>query len=119
MTHVEETFKKGLKREFNIKVAQKDVEQNFLARLEELGKTARLSGFRPGKIPLPVLKQRFGPGARSEVLDQTVSQATRKALQERNLRPATEPQIELVSFGENEDLEFKLAIEILPDVTPA
>lgn len=118
MTHVEETVKKGLKREFKIKVANKDVQKNLDARLEQLGKTVKLPGFRPGKVPMNVLMQRFGSEARGEVLDQTVSQASRKALQERNLRPATEPQIELISFGENEDLEFKLAIEILPDVTP-
>jgi trigger factor len=118
MTHVEETVKKGLKREFKIKVPQKDVQKNFDIRLTQLGQSVKLPGFRLGKVPMAVLKQRFGANARGEVLDQTVSQASRKALQERNLRPATEPQIELISFGENEDLEFKLAIEILPEIAP-
>ena len=116
MPQVQELSKKGLKREFQIKVAQKDVEQKWLGRLEEIGKEARLPGFRPGKVPLPVLKQKFGPGARSEILDQAVAEAAQKALSERNLRPAAEPQIELLTFSEGQDLEFKLAIEILPDI---
>jgi trigger factor len=119
MTQVQETVKKGLKREFIITVAQQEVEKNIAAKLEEFGKSAKLPGFRPGKVPLPVLKQRFGAGARGEVIDQTVSQATQKALNERNLRPAAQPQIELISFGENKDLEFKLAVEILPEIAPA
>ncbi|MGE3623150.1 MAG: trigger factor [Bdellovibrionales bacterium] len=118
MTQVEETLAKGLKREFKIKIAQQDVEKQLNSRLEEWGKTARLPGFRPGKIPLPVLKKRFGADARSELLDQTVSQASQKALTDRNLRPASEPQIELISFGEDKDLEFKLAVEVLPEITP-
>src|ERR1700728_273546 len=98
MTQIEETVTKGLKREFKIKVPHKDVQKNFDIRLTQLGQSVKLPGFRPGKVPMAVLKQRFGADARGEVLDQTVSQASRKALQERNLRPATEPQIELISF---------------------
>jgi len=119
MVQVEETVKKGLRREFNIKVARQDVEKNLISRLEELGKSVKLPGFRPGKVPMAVLRQRFGSGARGEVLDQTVSQVSQKALQERNLRPAMQPQIELISFGEDKDLEFKLAVEILPEIVPA
>ncbi len=119
MTQVQETVKKGLKREFNIKIAQQDIEKFIAAKLQEFGQSAKLPGFRPGKIPLPVLQQRFGASARSEVIDQTVSKATQTALSERNLRPAAEPQVELISFGEGKDLEFKLAVEILPEITPA
>jgi len=115
---VEETVTKGLTREFNVKVAQKDMQKKLMARLEEIGKSVKLPGFRPGKVPLPVLQKRFAAGARSEVVDETISEAAQKALTERNLRPATEPRIELISIGEDKDLEFKLAVEILPEITP-
>ena len=116
--HVEETVKKGLQREFKIKVPQQDVQKRLTSRLEYIGRTVKLPGFRPGKVPMPVLEKRFAKEARSEVVDQTVSEAAQKALKDRNLRPATEPQIELISFGEDQDLEFKLAIEVLPEITP-
>ncbi|MFY9288549.1 MAG: trigger factor [Alphaproteobacteria bacterium] len=118
MTQVQEVSKKGLMREFTVKVPQTDVEKNLLTRLEEIGKTAKLAGFRPGKIPMKVLKQYYGSSARAEVLDQTVSDVTEKTLSERNLRPAIQPKIELVSFAEDKDLEFKLAVEVLPEVKP-
>ena len=119
MPQVQETVTKGLKREFVITVPQQDVENNLTTRLEELGKKVKLPGFRPGKVPMPVLKQRFGAETRGEVLDRTISEASQKTLQDRNLRPAMEPKIELVSFAEGQDLEFKLAVEILPEITPA
>jgi len=118
MTQIQETVNEGLKREFNIKVAQSDVKKKLIARLEEIGQSVKLPGFRPGKIPLPVLEKRFAAGARSEVIDQTVSEASQKAMKDNNLRPATQPQIELISFAEGQDLEFKLALEIIPEITP-
>ena len=116
---VEETGTKGLQREFNVKVPSKDVEKKYVARLEQIGRTVRLPGFRPGKIPLQVLQQRFGPGTRTEVLDRVISETAQKALNDRKLRPAAEPKIELVSFAEGQDLEFKLAIEVMPEFAPA
>ena len=116
MTQIKETVKEGLKREFNITVPQDDVKQKLQARLKEIGQSVRLPGFRPGKVPMPVLEQRFAAGARSEVIDQTVSETAQQALKEHNLRPAAQPQIELISFGEGKDLEFKLALEIIPEI---
>jgi trigger factor len=118
MTHVEETVNKGLKREFKIKVTKQDVNKKLAARLEEIGRTVKLQGFRPGKVPMAVLEQRFAAGARGEVVDETVSEAAQKTLNDRNLRPAMEPQIELISFGADKDLEFKLAVEVLPEIVP-
>jgi trigger factor len=99
MAQVQETVKKGLQREFAITVPLDVVEKNFQARLTEMGKSAKLPGFRPGKIPMDVLRKRFGPSARAEVIDQTVSETTEKTLSERKLRPAMQPKIELVSFA--------------------
>ena len=119
MAQVQETVTEGLKRELVIKVPQDIVNANWTKRLEEIGKKAKLPGFRPGKIPMPILKQNYGAGARSEALDETVSEVMSQTLSERKLRPALQPRIELVSFGEDKDLEFKVTWEILPDVKPA
>jgi trigger factor len=117
---VEETGnKKGLTREFAIKVPQDIVEKNLTAKLAEIGKSAKLPGFRPGKVPMDVLRQRYGQSARAEVLDQTISETVEKTLSERKLRPAMQPKVEPVTLAENADLEFKLAVEVLPEITPA
>jgi len=117
MAQVKEISKDGLKRAYTVVVAQDVIQKNLTARLKEIGKTAQMPGFRAGKIPMPVLVQRYGSSARAEVLDQTVSDVTDEAIKEHNLRPAMQPKIELVSFAEDKDLEFKLELEILPDVT--
>jgi trigger factor len=115
---VKEISSKGLRRAFTVTVPQHEIEKNMLTKLQEVGKKAKIPGFRPGKVPMDVLRKRYGPSTRAEVLDQTVSDATEKALMEHNLRPAVQPKIELVTFAEGGDLEFKLDVEILPDITP-
>jgi trigger factor len=118
MAQVKEVSKKGLQREFSITVPKDVVENNLIAQLEEIRKTAKHPGFRPGKVPMELLRQLHGKNARGEILDRTVSEAVEKTLKERNLRAAMQPKIELVSIAEDKDLEFTLAVEILPDVTP-
>src|ERR1700722_758451 len=115
---VKETSKKGLQREFNIVVPKDVVEKDLNASLEEIRKSAKHPGFRPGKVPMELVKQLHGQSARADILDKAISDATEKALKERNLRPAMQPKIELVSMAEDKDLEFTLAVEILPDATP-
>ena len=118
MTQVQEVSKKGLMREFNVKVPLTVVEQSLTAKLEEIAKTMKMPGFRPGKVPMTVVKQRHGESARAEIIDETISNETEKALTERNLRPAMQPKIELVTFAADKDLEFKLEVEVLPEVIP-
>ncbi len=118
MTQVQEVSSKGLMREFTVKVPQDIIDKNWTAKLEEIAKTMKMPGFRPGKVPMTVVKQRYGGSARAEIIDQTISDETEKALNERNLRPAMQPKIELVTFAEDKDLEFKLAVEVLPEVVP-
>jgi trigger factor len=90
-----------------------------MERLTTLGKTLRLPGFRPGKVPMPIVKQRFGTAVSAEVLEESVSEATRKVLSERGLRPAQQPKVDLVTENPTalaSDLEFKMELELLPDI---
>jgi trigger factor len=119
MAQVKEIGKEGLKREFAVTVPLADVESRLTAQLEEIRKTAKHAGFRPGKMPLELVRQLYGENARAEALDRAISEATEKTLTERKLRPAMQPKIELVSIAKDKDVEFKLAVEILPDVVPA
>lgn len=115
---VTETEADGLKRAYKIQISAKDIDEKMTGRLQELGKQVKLPGFRPGKVPLNVLKQRFGRSVMGEVLERAVSDSSAQAMSERGLRPATQPKIEITSFDEGKDLEYTMAVEILPDIEP-
>jgi trigger factor len=116
---VTETLSDGLKRNYTVVLPAADLESRRMERLTTLGKTLRLPGFRPGKVPMPIVKQRFGTAVSAEVLEESVSEATRKVLSERGLRPAQQPKVDLVTENPTalaSDLEFKMELELLPDI---
>ena len=115
---VTELSSAGLKREFEVVVPAAKIAEGVSARLTEIAREAALPGFRPGKVPMAVLRKRFGQAVMGEVLEQTVSNASAQALQDRGLRPAMQPQVQVTSFEEGADLVYKLACEILPEVVP-
>ncbi|MGA2088278.1 MAG: trigger factor [Stellaceae bacterium] len=115
---VTETSAAGLKHEFTVVVAASDIERQIQDRLAEIGRSVRLPGFRPGKAPISVLKKRYGPSVLGEVVERAVNDSSSAAIRERNLRPALQPKIEIVSYNEGKDLEYKLAVEVLPEIAP-
>jgi trigger factor len=108
----------GLKREFNVVVAASAIQERVEARLVEVGQQVRLPGFRPGKVPMDLLRKRFGQSVRGEVLERTVDESTQQALTEKALKPALQPRVEMVRFEDGEDLEFAVKLEVLPEITP-
>jgi trigger factor len=117
---VTETLSDGLKRNYTVVLPIADLESRRTERLTSLGKTLRLPGFRPGKVPMPIVRQRYGTAVSAEVLEESVSEATRKVLSERGLRPAQQPKVDLVTENPTAmvgDLEFKVELELLPDIT--
>jgi trigger factor len=115
---VTELSNAGLKREFKVVVPAASIAAGVAERLSEIAREAALPGFRPGKVPMPVLQKRFGQAVLGEVLEKTVSASSSQAMQDRGLRPAMQPRVEVTAFAEGADLEYKLAIEVLPDVSP-
>ena len=116
---VTETLSDGLKRNYTVVLPVADLESRRTERLTTLGKTLRLPGFRPGKVPMPIVKQRFGTAVSAEVLEESVNEATQKVLNERGLRPAQQPKVDLVTENPTAlagDLEFTVALELLPDI---
>ena len=114
---VTQTQSEGLKRGFTVTVPAGDLEARRAARLAELGRTINLPGFRPGKVPASLVKQRYGAALNGEIMEQVVNDSTNKVLEENKLRPATQPKVELVSGGEGEgDLVFKIELETLPEI---
>jgi len=106
----------GLKRAFQVVVPASSLAERREKRLKELGADLRLPGFRPGKVPAAVVKQRYGTAIAGEILEQSVEEATRQVLTDRGLRPAMQPKIELVNYAEGADLEYKIDLELLPEI---
>ena len=115
---VTETVSEGLKREFRIVVPAEEIQSQVTSKLQDIGQQIRLPGFRPGKAPLKVLKQRYGKGVMGEVLESAVNTSSQKVMEDRGLKPATTPNVEIEKFDEGADLEFKVALEVLPEIAP-
>ena len=92
---VTETSADGLKREYTITVPASDLEREITRRLGEIGQQVRLPGFRPGKVPMQILRTRFGPSVRGEVLQSTLQASSAEAISERQLRPALPPKVDI------------------------
>lgn len=115
---VTETSAEGLKRQYRVVVPAQNCESQLALRLQELGRAVRVPGFRPGKVPMSLLKRRYGKAAMGEIVERVVSDSSSQVIAERGLRPAGQPKIEIVSLPEGADLEFNVALELMPDITP-
>jgi trigger factor len=114
---VTETNADGLKREFKVVVPADKLEQRTQDRLAEIAREVKLPGFRPGKVPMKIVRQKYGASIVGEVLEQAVNDGTGAAIAEKGLKPAMQPKVEITSYAEGKDLEFTVALEILPEIT--
>jgi trigger factor len=115
---VTELANSGLRREYKIVIAAKDIDEKVSSRLDEIGANLALPGFRRGKVPPALLKKRYGPAVMGEVLERALNDSSAQAMAERNLRPAIQPKIEVTAFDQGKDLEYTLAIELMPEIAP-
>ncbi|PKU25853.1 trigger factor [Telmatospirillum siberiense] len=113
---VTQTNADGLKHEFKVVIPAGHLEEKVSTRLAEVGRTVRIPGFRPGKVPMGILRKKYGSSVMGEVLESAVNDGTQHALDEHKLRPAVQPKVEITSFKEGDDLEFTIAVETLPEV---
>ena len=113
---VTELSAEGLKREYKVVVEAAEIAGQVAHRLEELKDRIRMPGFRPGKVPIALLRKQYGRSVMGEVLEQAVNRGSQKAIADHELRPALRPKIEVTSFDEGADLEFTMALEVLPEV---
>ncbi len=113
---VTEKSAEGLKRAFAVVLPAAALAAKRDARLAEIGRDLRLPGFRPGKVPAAIVKQRFGTSIMGEVLEKSLDEAARALVTERGLKPALQPKVEIVNWSDGADLEFNLDIELLPEI---
>tara|TARA_R110002110_G_scaffold14698_1_gene67622 strand:+ start:38875 stop:40197 length:1323 start_codon:yes stop_codon:yes gene_type:complete len=109
----------GLERRLTVGVPAERVDIEVDSRLQKASRNVRLPGFRPGKVPMKVMRQRFGAGIRQEVLGEVVSQSFQEAVVQEKLRPAGQPSIEPRNLEAGKDLEYVATFEVFPDVEVA
>jgi trigger factor len=114
---VTETLSDGLKRGFTVTVPEPELAEKREKRLAELGRTMQMPGFRPGKVPLSMVKKRYGAAVAAEIAEAAVNDAADRLMAERSLRPAMQPRLEVTKPGQGSDLEFTLELEVLPEIT--
>ena len=106
----------GLERRLTITVEAQAVDSAVKSRLQQLAKTQRINGFRPGKVPVSVIKKRFGDAVRQEVAGEVMQQNFYQAIMQEKINPAGMPQFELTKDVDGEDLEFAATFEVYPEV---
>ena len=106
--------KKGLKTNLKVFVDKKTINEKIDVRLYELKKTVNIKGFRPGKVPVDVLKRQFGKAIYGEVLEKILKETSTKALEEKKIKIAGQPKLDLKSYGEGKDLNYTLEVDELP-----
>ena len=108
--------KKGLKTNLKVFVDKETIDNRISARLIELSKTVNIKGFRPGKVPVDVLKRQFGKAVYGEVLEKVLKETSTKALEEKKIKVAGQPKLDLKSYGEGKDLNYTLEVDELPSI---
>ena len=106
----------GLERKLTIAIPGDRVDTAVNARLQEAAQTIRLNGFRQGKVPLKVVKNKFGKGVRQEVVGELMNQTYFEAIAQESLKPAGQPRIEPTSIDEGKDVEFVAVFEVYPEI---
>ena len=108
--------KKGLRTILSVSVDKETIQKKMDERLNELQKEVSLKGFRTGKVPTSVIKNQFGKSIYGEVIDKILRETSTKAIEEKKIKVAGQPKIDLKTFGEGKDLNYELQIDSLPDI---
>ena len=113
---VTELKAKGLNKSYKVVMPKEEFAKEVDAKLAQIAKTAKIQGFRAGKAPLAMIKKKFEKEVMGEALDDAVRNGSNKVLDEKKLRPATQPAVKITAFGEGKDLEFEMDVEVLPEI---
>ena len=105
-----------LERRLNVAVPLEQIDGEVHKRLARLAKTVKIAGFRPGKVPLKMVAQQYGPQVRSDVISDTVQASLNDAIREQNLRVAGYPRIEPKEAAADDQLEFSAVFEVYPEI---
>lgn len=113
---IKQTKNDGLSYTYDVVVGAAALDAEMETELQSVGKKVKIPGFRPGKVPMGVLKQKYGKNVMGDVIQNTVNNATRKLLEDNKLRPAMQPDIKITEFEEGSDLKFTVEVDVLPEI---
>ena len=116
MMKVNVKSKKNLHTILVITVAKSEIKKKFDERISKAQKDVSLKGFRPGKVPISLIKKQFGKALYGEVLDLVLRETSSKAIQDQKIKVAGQPKIELKTFSEGKDLSYELQIDSFPSI---
>jgi trigger factor len=105
-----------LERRMEIQVPAERIEKAIEQRLQSMSRTVRLKGFRPGKVPVKVVRQQFGQQVRQEVLGDVMQSSFAEAVGQQKLAPVAAPKIEPIDFENGVDLKYRAVFEIFPEI---
>tara|TARA_B100000131_G_scaffold314806_1_gene352210 strand:+ start:590 stop:2017 length:1428 start_codon:yes stop_codon:yes gene_type:complete len=111
---IKEKSSKDLTKEFEIKIKKEEIDKLVSDKLVKFSSQAQMPGFRPGKVPISVLKARFGKQVLGEVINESMNEASKKIIEENKINAVSQPKMEITSFDEGKDLDAKLSVEIMP-----
>ena len=115
--NVSETKSKGLLREYQIVITAAEIDVEVNKKLEEISATAKIPGFRPGKVPISVVKSRFGDQVRGDAIKVALDEGAKQAIEGNDLRLASQPKVDIKSYDEGNDLEASLSCEVMPQIS--
>ena len=99
-----------------VRVPTDEIEREVDTRLKKVGRTARLKGFRPGKVPLKIVRQRYGGQIRNEVVSDVIRNSYARAVRQEELNPAGGPEIEPISTGGDNHFSYRATFEVFPEI---
>jgi len=106
----------GLERRMTVQIPSAQVDEAVEKKLKDLSKTVRIDGFRPGKVPLKVVQQKFGGHVRQEVIGDVIESSYQEALIQEKVRPAGMPSIDSVNSEEKQDMSYTATFEVYPEI---
>lgn len=113
---ITETLSQGLKREYKVSIPAASVTTQYTQQLQKIGAKVKMPGFRPGKVPMQLLEQRYSQDARRDVIETSIEEAATKIVKDNQLRPSLRPIIDIESFDAGQDLVFSVKYEVLPEI---
>ncbi|PKM05430.1 MAG: trigger factor [Gammaproteobacteria bacterium HGW-Gammaproteobacteria-6] len=106
----------GLERRMTVGIPADRIESEVNKRLQQTASRARVDGFRPGKVPMSVIRKRFGGSARQEVIGEVIQSSFYEAVMQEKLNPAGAPTVEPKELAEGKDFEYTATFEVYPEV---
>lgn len=114
--NVTELKSEGLKKVFKVSVPASDFAKQVDAKIASIAKTVKMPGFRAGKAPISMIKQKYQDSVKGEALEDLVQKTTDNVVKEQKLRPVMMPDVKITAFKDGEDIEFEVSVENMPEI---